>query len=111
MTARDVMRSAAVDPGHIVGERQTGETLPRWQVRAILTALSEAGYSIVHESEIHGATRERCKAAAYSDPDYVGGGFPQRDDEGLLYPGSTYERGRYDARKAINSIAGGAANE
>lgn len=42
--------------------------------------------------------------AAYSDPRYLGGGSPQRDDEGLLPPGSPYDQGRYDARKAVGKV-------
>lgn len=36
----------------------------------------------------------------YRVPSYVVGGF-DRDDSGVVLPGSPYDRGRYDARKAV----------
>lgn len=41
--------------------------------------------------------------AAYDEPHYLGPGG--MDGDGLLPPGSPYDRGRYDARKAVEKIA------
>lgn len=73
----------------------------------VISALKAAAFSIVHESEIHGATRDRCAAAAYSAPGYVDDGWTKRDAEGLLPPGSIYDHARYDARQAIRALPDG----
>lgn len=58
MTARDVI--ASVEEYHAVsGPERLGDLM----AEKIISKLSADGYSIVHESEIHGATRERCIAA------------------------------------------------
>lgn len=42
--------------------------------------------------------------AAYSSPHYLGPDGVTPDADGLLQPGSPYDRGRYDARKAIAAL-------
>lgn len=49
-------------------------------------------------------TVERCARAAYSDPHYMVGNFDV-DADGIPLPGSPYDRGRYDAAKAIRSLS------
>jgi hypothetical protein len=43
--------------------------------------------------------------AAYDEPHYLGPEGMERGADGLLPPGSPYDRGRYDARKAVEKIA------
>jgi hypothetical protein len=43
--------------------------------------------------------------AAYAEPHYLGPEGMERGTDGLLQPGSPYDRGRYDARKAIEALA------
>lgn len=61
MTARDVI--AVV----LAGQKDAAPFVAH--ADRIVAALKAAGYSIVHESEIHGATRERCAAVAKSKAD------------------------------------------
>lgn len=46
---------------------------------------------------------EEAARAAYSCPHYVIGGL-DTDADGVLLPGSPYDRGRYDAYRAIRSL-------
>lgn len=65
MTARDVKR--------IIG-KAAGEKYALDQDALgtkVISVLKAAGYSIVHESEIHGPTRERCAIAANGEDDVV----------------------------------------
>ncbi|RWE46805.1 MAG: hypothetical protein EOS79_11485 [Mesorhizobium sp.] len=48
---------------------------------------------------------ERASVAAYSEPHYLGSEGFERGADGLLPPGSPYDRGRYDARKAVEAVA------
>lgn len=43
--------------------RFSGEVTPEQEAANIISDLKAAGYSIVHESEIHGETKQRCIAA------------------------------------------------
>ncbi len=48
---------------------------------------------------------ERAAVAAYSKPHYLGPDGMTPGADGLLPPGSPYDRGRYDARKAVEALA------
>lgn len=52
MTARDVLHSALCNCGL--------DNVQDDEAPFIIFALKKSGYSIVHESEIHGATKRRC---------------------------------------------------
>lgn len=47
---------------------------------------------------------EEAARAAYAFPSYVLGAL-QTDEDGVLLPGSPYDRGRYEAYRAIRSIS------
>jgi hypothetical protein len=53
--------------------------------------------------------RLACADAAYSVPSYVRS--TELDEEGLLKPGSPYDRGRRDARRAVLARGEGAAGK
>jgi glutathione S-transferase len=48
---------------------------------------------------------EHAAVAAYDEPAYLSPDGMERGADGLLPPGSPYDRGRYDARKAVENIA------
>lgn len=76
---------------------QTGQDI--FEMADKLEAAEEAN------KRLRAETIEECAKVAYNFPHYVNGDFSQRDEEGLMLPGSPYDRGRYDARKAIRSLA------
>lgn len=53
----------------------------------------------------------RAMLAAYAEPHYLGPEGMERGEDGVLPPGSPYDRGRYDARKAVEKIAARALSE
>lgn len=72
-------------------------------------------YSALHRDQADRiATLEAALAAvavaAYSEPYYLGRNGMEPGPDGLLQPGSPYDRGRYDARKAIEALAARAAS-
>ena len=78
---------------------------------AILAALTAAGWTlappgsrVVPEGGVDAETVRKCMDAAYTVPDYVQN-FPEPDSDGLLQPGSPYDRGAYDARQRIRALA------
>jgi hypothetical protein len=68
-------------------------------------------HRLLHEAiaEIERLSRSRndviseCAIAAYSCPAYVLGRL-ETDEDGVLMPGSPYDRGRYDAYRAIRAM-------
>jgi hypothetical protein len=70
-------------------------------------AAADAG---VREALREAALKEAMNAA-YSSPHYLGSEGMTPDADGLLQPGSPYDRGRYDARKAIAALALAAKRE
>ena len=78
---------------------------------AAIAALTAAGWTlaptgsrVVPEGGVDAETVRKCMDAAYTVPDYVQN-FPEPDSDGLLQPGSPYDRGAYDARQRIRALA------
>lgn len=109
MTPTDTVVSEAPADEEVEGLAQALRNLAEGAEQEDRTILYKAAAALRRSTETdkpgaREAALEEAAKVAYSDPHYVSN--PRDVDEhGLLLPGSPYDRGRYDASRAIRALS------
>lgn len=86
-------------------EQEAAEDTASREMQKVVQGLRDRATAAERKLEEARKALERAATAAYGEPHYLGPEGMERGADGLLPPGSPYDRGRYDARKAVEKIA------